>query len=164
MPIKVLPGGASVVLDAEDFDLFDRHSWHVFTLRPSMRPSASRKEQRFGRVYRILLHREIAVRIDPDLISKKRKFRVLPKNGDYLDCRRVNLDVVVLTPSKRGRRAVEPRPTGYRRCGYKSSPERLSLSPASPLWAGGYEFRIFNHAYLGLGRRSRRCINGRPID
>lgn len=144
------------MLDEDDLDVFGPYSWHIFTLRPTLRRTASRKEVRLGREFRILLHRAVAVRVWPDLIEKKRRFRVTPKNGDYLDCRRENLEITVLDASKRGRKALDPRPTGYRRVHYRSSHPRGGLAEPSVLWSGGYEYRRFNH-------RKTRCIDGRPI-
>lgn len=48
---------------------------------------------RSGKRYRLRLHREIALRMRPDLMN--RRLRVLLNNGDPLDCRRANLEVVV---------------------------------------------------------------------
>jgi hypothetical protein len=166
VPVKILGCGSSVILDAEDLLYVDRWSWHLFTLSPSMKTTASRKEVRFGREYRVMLHREIAVRMRPDLIEKKRRFVVKPINGDYLDCRRENLNVVVRVASRRGAKGVEPRPKGYRvkRIRGKSWSRSLSGPPASPLWAGGYDYREIDATHVGRGRRLRRCINGKPVD
>lgn len=164
LPVKFLGCGTSVLLDAEDIAFADERSWCIFTLRPSMKKTASRKDVRFGREFRVLLHREIAVRMRPDLIELKRTFRVKARNGDYLDCRRENLEITVQMASKRGRKRFEPRPKGALRKRYRGKITHRDLPQTSPLWAGGYDFREVDATHAGRGRRIRRCINGRPID
>lgn len=157
MPIKVLSSGAMVTVDAEDYDLVDGPSWHIYRIRPSMRTTVARTETRHGRMFRVYLHREIAIRMNPDLL--RRKYRVLPINGDYLDCRRENLRFIV---QKRtcGRLGTEPRPKGWQR--RKVSGKRQS-PPASPTWAGGYVYVPLWRVRKGEGYRLRKCINDRDI-
>lgn len=111
MPLKILACGASVLLDAEDFDLVDGRSWHIYPIKPKMTRAVARSDVRNNRIHRLMLHREIMFRIKPELIKKR--CRVFAINGNYLDCRRVNLEVALARP-KRGRKR-DNRPTGWAR-------------------------------------------------
>lgn len=161
MPIKILATGASVIVDDEDWDLVTDRSWAAWKLCPSGAIVASAKEARFGREFRLMLHREVVLRARPELIG--RYFRVTPLNGDYLDCRRENLDVRVKKKGV-GRPKKEPRPQGSRIRDYRGGTSPMHQRPTSPAWAGGYEYLTINRDHLGEGFRVRKCINGKPVD
>lgn len=159
-----MDNGVAVTVDPEDVDLAEAHSWHAYHLRPSWRPAPCRKERRFNREFRVFLHREIAVRMRPDLIEKKRKFAVTPLNGDYLDCRRENLAITIRAPHRVGAKGIEPRAKGsvYRPT---ATPQVIIFDrPASPLWAGGYVYKVVDRRFAGGVSRVRRCIGDRPVD
>lgn len=161
MPMFFLKCGTSVLVDEEDLDflLAPNRSWFIYTNRPSMKPSVAWGEKRHNRMFRLQLHREISIRRDPGLVG--RKFRVLPANGDYLDCRRENLEVVVAKP-RRGRPRVDPRPIGWERAPVRKP--RFDVPPASPSWAGGFTHKPINRDNHGEGYRVRKCLGGKPFD
>ena len=159
MPIKVLSGGATIILDEEDFELVEANSWHVYRIRPSMKPAVARIQKRYGRMFRLHLHREIAARVNPSLV--KQKFRVYPHNGDYLDCRRENLEIAV-GKRRPGRPRIEPRPAGWERHPFKGMV--WTQLPASQLWAGGVVLKDVDQSKHGRGRHLRRFAGGVEID
>jgi hypothetical protein len=160
LPIRILKSGATVLVDDEDADLVDAKSWHVYRIRPSMRPEVAVIEYRYGRMFRLHLHREVVMRMRPDLLETKRKFRVLPINGSYLDCRRENLEIV-LARLKRGVKPIEYRPIGWER----EPPRRpkLNPSPASPAWAGGLVVRQLDRRKRGGKQRYHLCVGRIPV-
>jgi hypothetical protein len=159
MPFLILKSNLSVWLDDEDVELTEQHSWHLCKLQPSQKPSAAAQQKRYARMFRLMLHREVAFRMKPDLV--KQSFRVFPRNGDYLDCRRGNLEIV-LPKDRRGKhRAIDPRPVGWERYPPKVLGDR---PPASPAWAGGFVYKAINRDHLGEGYRVRKLLAGKPID
>lgn len=151
-----------MLVDDEDWDLVEDRGWCVWKLTPSGKPAASARQQRYGREFRLFLHREVALRKDPSLIG--RKFRCTPINGDYLDCRRENLDVRAKKKTV-GRPKIEPRPQGSRTRDYLGQRCRShSKIPTSDAWAGGFEYIAKNRDRQGEGFRVRKCIAGKPVD
>lgn len=161
MPMFFLKCGAAVLADEEDLELLlsDKQTWFVYRIRPSMKLEVVRGEKRHNRMFRLHLHREIALRMRPELVG--RSFRVLPNNGDYLDCRRENLEVVLAKP-RRGRPRVDPRPVGWERDPVRKP--RVDLPPASPSWAGGFTYKPINRDRYGEGFRVRRLLGGKVFD
>lgn len=162
MPAKVLNCGALIYFDEEDADLVDGRSWHVNKQFPTNSLRVAATERRYGRMYRVTLHREVALRIRPEILTRKLKFRAVPRNGDFLDCRRENIEIRQVAAHRRGRKGVDPRPQGWERV--RATQPKLDQRPASPLWAGGYELKLINRVYKGEGYRVRRCIAGKPVD
>jgi hypothetical protein len=161
LPVKALSCGALVFVDAEDWECTETRSWHVYELRPSRRPAVAASEQRHGRMYRVTLHREIALRRDPTLIKKR--FRVYPENGSYLDCRRDNLRVVV-QKKRCGQYPIEARPQGWERMRVTGKRAR-STKPGSISWAGGYTYvQKWGPSGKPGNGRIRKCIGNRPVD
>lgn len=154
MPIKILGCGASVILDDEDYELVTAHSWHVYAIRGRTtvrKPAVARLQMRYGRQARLHLHREVAIRADPSIIKKK--FQVRARNGDYLDCRRENLEVRIQRQGP-GRPKLEPRPIGWKQRDVQNLTR--PRAPASPSWAGGVVYRKIDR---GRGAtRTRRTV------
>lgn len=150
-----------IFLDTEDYDAVGS-GWFIYGLRVRNKPLrtqvVARTETRLGRGFRLYLHREVAMRQDPGLIKKK--FRVYPLNGNYLDCRRENLNVVVAKP-RAGHPGIEPRGKGWFKRPFKGT----RITPdASPAWAGGYLYVALNRTTRGEGFRIRKCIGRTPVD
>lgn len=161
MPMFFLKCGTAVLADEEDLELLSapNRSWFIYRNQPSQKRSVAWGEKRHNRMFRIQLHREVAIRTQPELVG--RKFRVLPRNGDFLDCRRENLEVVLAKP-RRGRPPVDPRPVGWLREPVRKP--RFDVPPASSLWAGGYIYKAINRDRFGEGFRVRKCLGGKPVD
>lgn len=83
-------GGVCHVSD-EDHEAASRYKWRGWALHPSGRETAWFRHQSGHRRYDIFLHRLVAVRMDPNTAS--RRFTVYPIDGDYLNCRRDNLEI-----------------------------------------------------------------------
>lgn len=161
MPMVFLKCGTAVLVDEIDLDFLTvpNRSWFIYTNQPSQKPSVAWGEKRHNRMFRLQLHREIAIRREPGLVG--RKFRVLPANGDYLDCRRENLEIVLAKP-RGGRPPIDSRPIGWQRSPLKQP--RYDVPAASPSWAGGYVYKAINRTRSGEGFRVRKCLGGKPID
>lgn len=163
MPTKFLNCGAAVLVDADDWELLEGVSWYIYRLRPSNKLEVVRRQRRFGREFRQHLHREVVLRMRPELIKKR--FTCTPLNGDYTDCRRENLAVALQNVGRPGRPKIEPRPQGHRYCDYTGRGGTAQhVGDTSPAWAGGYEYKELNREYKGEGRRVRKCIAGKPVD
>lgn len=81
--------------------------------QPDANPIIVRDEMISGCSVRLRLLRELAVRARPYLAKISQRWTATPKNGDYLDARRLNLQVAI-RPAPRGR----PTKTAYRPKGY----------------------------------------------
>lgn len=136
MPDLILSSGDIILVSPEDFDWASAATWRLWRARPFSTPIVVRDESRNGRSFRVILMREIAVRARPFLAKKVARFTVRPKNGDYHDARRANLDVC-LRALERGRPKKDPRPKGYAKTTDKGAKDGTSRKPTSPLWAGG---------------------------
>lgn len=77
-----LAGGHTAIVDAPDFDRLDRYRW-----RRDARGFACRTQTRGSSRSHVRLHRAVVGTVPEG-------HRVVPRNGDYLDCRRANLVVV----------------------------------------------------------------------
>ncbi len=165
MPIKILGSGASVIIDDEDVEVFEGRAWGLFTLSPSRKQCVCRKDVQHCREFRVLLHREVAIHMMPDLIPERRRFTVRPKNGDYLDCRRENLEVRVIGRNRPGRKKIDPRPCGSAiRSGFRKSNSGRPGHEPSSLWTGGYVYKEIDATHRGESRRIRKLLYGKPID
>lgn len=162
MPVKLLNTGPLVYYDEEDADLLDSRSWHTQVHFPSGRPYVVASERRHNRTFKVKLSRMVALRMRPDLLTRKLRFKATPKNGDYLDCRRENIEIKIILASRRGRKGLDPRAKGWQREPVKRP--RLNQPEGSPVWAGGYEVKRVYRYYKGEGDRVRRCIQGKPVD
>jgi len=164
MPDLVLKCGQTVIIDDEDYDFVQEVTWYVRD-----RPDRSRRiihdEWAGGRMFRIFLHRAIAIRVRPDLIPYVANLKVKARNGDYTDVRRSNLEI---TLSKRDGGDPRRKPEGY---AHKKIPKRIKGTisadhvPAdkSPLWGGGVaKLRTYKTPDKS-GRRWVRTYAGRVI-
>lgn len=95
-------------------------------------------ETRAGRRFRLHLHREVAARAWPDDMLNPEKLRVVARNGDYFDARRINLEIVVW---HRGKGAADGRPEGAKFKPYRG--KRELDEPKSQLWTGGVHWMRF---------------------
>ena len=90
------------VLDDEDADLIGGPKWRAWFNNGRVRRwMVARDECRFGRKFRVFLHREVGARLCIGAIRPHR-MSVCALNLDYLDCRRENL--YVLERRETGRR------------------------------------------------------------
>lgn len=108
MPDVYLRAGAMVVLSAEDLSLMDDGTWRPWQVEG--RWLVVQDVTAGGRRYRRHLHREVAFRMLPHLIEQAGRMSVTAINGDYLDVRRENLEILVKARSRRG---PPRRPGGY---------------------------------------------------
>lgn len=163
MATIVLKCGGLVFVDDEDLEFAAERCWHVYLMRPAkQRPCAVRQEQRYLRTFRVFLHREIALRMHPEL--ENRRFRVFAANANFLDCRRENL-IVRPQKARRGRKAINYRPEGWcRHPGKVYQPGPRPEGAGSALWTGGVQYAKIDRRYEGGGHRVRKLISGRPID
>ena len=127
MPDMLLSRGYMVTIDDDDIDLVEGVSWHLWRRKERQQAILVRDIMAKKRRYRLLLHREIAFRMRPDLIRKADLVSVAPANGNYLDVRRDNLEITV-RPRKHG---IVRRPRGHR-VGAKAS--SLCVAPP-PAWS-----------------------------
>lgn len=97
-----------VLISSEDLELIDLGAWRVWVLDGAPRAVCDKAAKR--KRYRHHLHREVAFRMRPDLIKRADCMRVVAVNGNYLDVRRENLEIVV---KPRPRRGPAPRPKGH---------------------------------------------------
>lgn len=125
----LLRSGAIIVCDDEDLEYVASFTWRRWSNGRYI--MAARDEDKYGRRYRVLLHREIALRVWP--VDKPQLMKVSALNEDFLDVRRENLSIHVRT--KPGRPKIEPRPLGYRR--YATFKASDAGKDVSALWAGG---------------------------
>lgn len=95
MPDVRLRCGAMVVLSEEDLELLDQKGWRIWNQAGRGEVRVVRDYQAKNRKYRYHLHKEVALRMNPSLLRKAHLLKVTPVNGDYLDCRRENLETVV---------------------------------------------------------------------
>lgn len=98
--------------------------WRVWELKGE--PRAVRDAMAERRRYRLHLHREIALRMHPELISKASLMLVRPLNGDFLDVRRENLEITV-KPRARGR---VRRPAGWATGAFTGTGRKPKRPPA----------------------------------
>lgn len=108
MALVFMERGGIVHVSDDDYEAASGFSWRVFRLKPSGREVAWVPHQANRRRFDLFLHRLIAVRIDPSLDHKK--FTVRPRDGDYLNCRRENLEIVVQRTKRQGQ---APKPGGH---------------------------------------------------
>lgn len=93
-------GGICHVSD-EDYEVASKFRWRKKSLMPSGRVTAWCAHQANGRRFDLFLHRLIAVRMDPKL-GDRHEFRVEPIDGDFLNCRRENLEITIRRPKRPG--------------------------------------------------------------
>ena len=126
MPDLVSSNGHVIQIDDDDADLGQGFVWRAW-FNPGFLKCwmAVRDETRAGRCFRVCLHREIAMRM-----TGRRPLKVRPVNGDFLDCRRSNLIVILAAHARRG-----AAPKGRRR--YKTKRGTAGRPAPSALWAGG---------------------------
>lgn len=93
MAVLFLEGGGLCHVSEEDREAVEGLKWRTWALKPSGNPAAWVRLQRRQRRFDLFLHRLIAVRAQPEIA--RRRFIVLPRDGDYLNCQRENLSVQV---------------------------------------------------------------------
>ena len=135
MAVLLLPGDVAVQIDDEDHAWASLRSWRLWRKAQSERWIAVCDEAAKGRRYRVRLHREVAIRMRPDLKAVFHRIVVRPRNGDHLDVRRENLEVVVRQTGAAG----DARPAGYRYLARPGRPPRLRNHQLgrSQCWKGG---------------------------
>lgn len=116
MPDRYLASGAMIVCSEEDVEVVDGATWRVWVLKGKPRVVWDKMSR--GQRYRLHLHREVAFRMRPDLVKKADRVQVIPRNDDFLDVRRENLEIIC-RPRKRA--GPPKRPTGYRAKGGRNS-------------------------------------------
>lgn len=109
MALLFLETGQQVYVDDEDYEACCAYKWRVWTLRPSGRLCIWAIAKINNRKFDLFLHRLIAVRMTPE--AAKRGFKVHPRDGDYFNCRRENLEVAV---HQKRRWGPVPKPGGSR--------------------------------------------------
>jgi hypothetical protein len=148
MPDIILDCGQAVLVDDEDHDFVA--SFHWYTRDRHDRPrTIIRDEKRGGRIFRVFLHRAIAIRVRPDLLPCVTRMRVKAINGDFTDVRRCNLKIELAKAA--GRARYLHRPEGSATVNYKARPTfrdqrdyiHVDHLPRdhSPLWSGGLQYR-----------------------
>lgn len=108
----VLPTGQVVLVSEEDFEWAQSLPWRAWKRTPNDDPILVCDEYRDGHAFRRRLHREIAVRANPQLAKAANRLKVTLNNGDPFDVRRENLSTKV-RPLRRGRPHRDARPKGY---------------------------------------------------
>lgn len=151
MPDMILKCGQTVIWDDEDYAEITRHAWFA-RRRPDCSLRIARHEYAGRRVFKVLLHREIALRMRPELAPRIGVMRVRARNGDYTDVRRSNLEVTLRPKAKSTRKPLgheyrDP-PTKRRRKGFIYEDD---VPHKSGLWSGGVV-------------PARPTIDGRRID
>jgi hypothetical protein len=139
MPTLLLPCGQAISLDEEDYDWALSQTWYVRD-RPDRPRTIIRDEMIGGRVFRIFLHREIALRINPALEEKLQLLKVKAINGDFTDVRRCNLSILI--GKRRGKVPTIKKPVGTRKYVPKKRRRGTILETELPkrgskLWANG---------------------------
>lgn len=93
MAVLMLERGGMCHVSEEDLEAAREIRWRLSELKPSGNPCAWTRLQQRGRRFDLFLHRRIAILMRPELA--KRNFTVIPLDGDYLNCVRENLEIVV---------------------------------------------------------------------
>lgn len=125
VPEIYLPAGALVSCSTEDYELAADPPWRLWTrkgISMAVRDARSR-----GRRFRLLLHREVAFQVHPELVREPARMSVKPLNGNFLDVRRENLEITIKPRTRGGSR----RPAGHRAREYRG--ERAGKPP--PPWS-----------------------------
>lgn len=99
-----------ITIDDVDVDLLEGVRWHLWRRKERQQTIVVRDVMAAKRRYRLLLHREIAFRMRPDLLKNADRVAVACANGDYADVRRDNLEIT-LRARKHG---FVRRPRGHR--------------------------------------------------
>ena len=115
-----------VTIDEDDLAILDGCSWRLWQRKEREQAIAVCDKMSAGRSYRLLLHREVAFRMRPDLVSKADRLKIRPVNSNFLDVRRDNLEIT-LYPRKHGH---VRRPRGHRA---KRTPQAARKQP--PAWS-----------------------------
>jgi hypothetical protein len=131
-----LPDGYTVLIDDADYVWAAMRSWRLWRKGQSERWIVVTDEAAKGRRYRVRLHREVAIRMHPELRPKLHRVIVKPRNGNHLDVRRENLEVVVRASQGDDGRA-DPRPAGYRYSGSSKWGRKPFAMGRSKSWLGG---------------------------
>lgn len=110
----VLSGGEIVAISEEDYLWAKQITWWAWRDRPHKPAVAISRERRNGREFRLRLLREIAVRMRPEISYRAPRMRVTPKNGDWFDARRENIQIK-FRPIPKGRpvKDLQPRGSAY---------------------------------------------------
>jgi hypothetical protein len=127
MPMLTTNRGRILQVSDEDYDWAAMRTWRAWApWKAEGVPGeiAVCDETSAGRRFRLQLHREIAARMSRDVRNSPRMWRVRPINGDFLDCRRENLELVRKAKSVR---VGKPR-------GYQSYVTARGRRPTSRLW------------------------------
>ncbi len=163
MPDLILKCGQAVFLDDEDYDYALDFRWFVW-FRTDRSIRVARDEYAGGRVFRVFLHREIAVRMHPHIAYRAHRMKVWAKNGDYTDVRRENLEVIFRKShggGNVGRKPLGADRTGTRIIRSKGTIDERDLPAKSPCWNAG----IVNikRRVNGAARHSTRVFLGRVV-
>lgn len=151
MSLLFLTSGQQVFVDDEDYDAVCGFRWREMRLKPSNRPVVSALVKANKRKFDLLLHRLVAVRMDPEIV--KRGFRVEPRDGDYFNCRRENLEIAI---RKRLRPGPARRPGGSQHHpGGRIASDVDHLSPDVLLLWNPTKFKIYGQCKKHPGAASR---------
>jgi len=126
MPDVTTSRGHMITVDDEDLDLADGFGWRLWRRKERQQSFLVRDMQARKRRYRLLLHREVAFRMRPDLVKKADLVKVTCLNGNYCDVRRDNIEIT-----------VRPRPRGHvrRPRGHKISKSTGTPKGTAPAWS-----------------------------
>lgn len=137
MPDRFLSSGAMITFSIEDEDLLDQRTWRVWAASERDRRMVCADLKAEGRRYRLMLHREVAFRMMPELLKAPERLWVAPKNGNFLDVRRENLEITVRARKRGARRARGHRVAAYRGTQPAKTPPAWSRSGHRAATLGG---------------------------
>ena len=88
-----LERGGIVIVDDVDLPILEAFSsvWRLWKWKPNALPVVVRDEYCMGTAFRVLLHREIATRIEPKISVEPKLYKVKSRNRDFLDVRHYRL-------------------------------------------------------------------------